>query len=144
METWLHPKIPDASVQLAGRSLHCWDWTEDSGKSRCGGLYMHDDWCNNSVIIESHCSLDIEYMSVRCQPYFLPRDLTVVTVTADYIPTDANASMAHSLLLNARNEQRRTHPDGVHIIAGDFNKANLKTVLPKFHQMSNQRGKHSR
>lgn len=61
-ETWLNPGIPDASVQLAGRSLHRWDRTEDSGKRRGGGLciYVHDDWCNNSVIIASHCSPDIE------------------------------------------------------------------------------------
>ncbi len=31
-------------------------------------------------------------------------------------------------------KQQRAHPDGVHIIAGDFNKACLKSVLPKFHQ----------
>lgn len=37
-ETWLHPKIPDASMQLTGRSLHRWDRTEDSVKSRGGGL----------------------------------------------------------------------------------------------------------
>lgn len=42
--------------------------------------------------------------------------------------------MALSLLLNAINKHQRTHPHGVHIIAGDFNKASLKTVLPKFHQ----------
>lgn len=32
------------------------------------------------------------------------------------------------------NKQQRAHLDGVHIIAGDFNKACLKTVLPKFHR----------
>nr|XP_057925471.1 uncharacterized protein LOC131127531 isoform X2 [Doryrhamphus excisus]XP_057925472.1 uncharacterized protein LOC131127531 isoform X2 [Doryrhamphus excisus]XP_057925473.1 uncharacterized protein LOC131127531 isoform X2 [Doryrhamphus excisus] len=135
-ETWLKPTIPDASVQLAGRSLHRWDRTEDSGKSRGGGvfIYVHEDWCNNSKIIETHCSPDIEYMSVRCRQYFLPRELTVVIVTAVYIPPDANASTALSLLLNVINEHQRAHPDGVYIIAGDFNKANLKTVLPKFHQ----------
>lgn len=114
-ETWLNPGIPDASVQLAGRSLHRWDRTEDSGKRRGGGLciYVHDDWCNNSVIIASHCSPDIAYVSVRCRPYHLPREPTVVIVTAVYIPPDANVSTALSLLLNAINEQQRAHPDGV-------------------------------
>lgn len=32
------------------------------------------------------------------------------------------------------SSQQRAHPDGTDIIAGDFNKACLKTVLPKFHQ----------
>lgn len=73
-------------------------------------------------------------MSVRCRPYFLPRELTVVIVTAVYIPPDTNASAVLSLLLNAINEQQRAHPDGVHIIAADFNRTNLKTILRKFHQ----------
>ncbi|XP_072769008.1 uncharacterized protein [Nerophis lumbriciformis] len=62
------------------------------------------------------------------------RELSVVIITAVYIPPDAKVNTALSLLLNTVNEQQRAHPDGVHIIAGDFNKANLKTVLPKFYQ----------
>lgn len=95
---------------------------------------MHDNWCNNGEIIDKHCSPDVEYMSVRCRPFFLPRELTVVIITAVYIPPDASVNTALSLLLNTVNAQQRAHPNGVHIIAGDFNKANLKTVLPKFYQ----------
>uniref|UniRef100_A0A8C7X192 Reverse transcriptase domain-containing protein n=1 Tax=Oryzias sinensis TaxID=183150 RepID=A0A8C7X192_9TELE len=47
---------------------------------------------------------------------------------------DANTNKALSLLLNIINEHQRAHPDGVHVIAGDFNRANLKTVLPNFYQ----------
>ncbi|KAK0137703.1 hypothetical protein N1851_026097 [Merluccius polli] len=125
-ETWLHPDIPDASVQLAGRTLLCWDRTKDSGKSRGGGLciYVHENWCNNGTIIDRHCSPDLS----TCP------ELTVVIVTAVYIPPDASVNTALSVLLNTINEQQRAHPDGVYIIAGDFNKANLKTVFPKFYQ----------
>ncbi|XP_072771248.1 uncharacterized protein [Nerophis lumbriciformis] len=135
-ETWLHPEIPDASMQLAGRTLLRRDRTKDSGKSRGGGLciYAHENWCNNGTITKQHCCPDVEYMSVRCRPFFLPRELSVVIITAVYIPPDAKVNTALSLLLNTVNEQQRAHPDGVHIIAGDFNKANLKTVLPKFYQ----------
>ncbi|KAK0146755.1 hypothetical protein N1851_013962 [Merluccius polli] len=48
--------------------------------------------------------------------------------------TDANVSMALSLLLDIINKQQLAHPDGVFIVAGDFNQACLKTVLPKFIQ----------
>ncbi len=135
-ETWFHPGIPDASVQLAGRTMLSQDRTKDSGKSRGGGLciYVYENWCNNGTIIDRHCSPDVEYMSVRCRPFFLPRELTVVIVTAVYIPPDASVNTALSLLLNTINEQQRVYPNGVHIIAGDFNKANLKTVLPKLYQ----------
>lgn len=47
-ETWLHPRIPDTSVQLA----------------------LYNDWCNNRMIIDKHCSPDLEYMSVRYWPFF--------------------------------------------------------------------------
>src|SRR4029434_4237246 len=61
-ETWLHPLIPDAAVRLADRSIHRQDRNMDSGKSRGGGLciYVHNDWCNNSNTIDSHCSPDLE------------------------------------------------------------------------------------
>ncbi len=136
IETWFHPGIPDASVQLAGRTMLCQDRTKDSGKSRGGGLciYVYENWCNNGTIIDRHCSPDIEYMSVRCRPFFLLRELTVVIVTAVYIPPDASVNTALSLLLNTINEQQHVYPNGVHIIAGDFNKSNLKTVLPKLYQ----------
>lgn len=68
-ETWLHPDIPDASMQLAGRTLLCWDRTKDFGKSRGGGLciYVHNNWCNKGTVIDKHCPPDLEYMSVRCR-----------------------------------------------------------------------------
>ena len=135
-ETWLHTQIPDATVQLAGRTLHRWDRNSDSGKNRGGGLciYVNEGWCNNSTILDKHCSPDLEFMSVRCRPFNLPREQAAVVVTAVNIPPDANVNTALSLLHNAINNHQRAHPNGAHIIAGDFNKANLKTVLPKFYQ----------
>jgi len=37
-------------------------------------------------------------------------------------------------LYQAVSEQQTAHPDGFIIFAGDFNHADLKTVLPKLHQ----------
>ena len=102
-------------------------------------MYVHENWCNNGTIIDKHCSPDLEYMSVRCRPFFLPRELTVVIVKAVYIPpdTNVNTALSLSLVLDTINEQQRAQRDGVHIITGDFNKANLKTVLPTFYQHVN-------
>lgn len=135
-ETWLHPHIPDAVVPLAGRSMHRYDRTKVSGKSRGGGLciYVNDKWSTNNKAIHKHCSPDLESFSIKCRPFFMPRELTVVIITAVYIPPDANVSTALSLLSNSINKQQESHPDGVHIIAGDFNQANLKSILPKFYQ----------
>ena len=69
-----------------------------------------------------------------CRPFYLPRELTVVIVIAVYIPLDANVITALSLLLAAVNKQQLAYPNGVFIVAGDFNQACLKSVLPKFIQ----------
>uniref|UniRef100_A0A669B6K4 Reverse transcriptase domain-containing protein n=1 Tax=Oreochromis niloticus TaxID=8128 RepID=A0A669B6K4_ORENI len=146
-ESWLHPLIPDAAVELAGRTLHRHDRNSNSGKSRGGGLcvYVHNEWCCNSRIIHTHCSPDLEVLAVSCRPFYIPREFTVVIVIAVYIPPDANVGTALSLLLNTINKQQLAHPDGVFIVAGDFNKACLKTVLPKFVQFVDfaTRGEHT-
>ena len=135
-ETWLTPTIPAEAIKLAGRIAHRADRTSDSGKSRGGGLcvYTNTNWCTNAVTTDTYCSPDVEYLSVRCRPFYLPREFTVIIITAVYIPPDANTKTALDSLLTAISTQQRDHPDGVYVIAGDFNKANLKTVLPKFHQ----------
>ncbi|KAK3530795.1 hypothetical protein QTP70_002825 [Hemibagrus guttatus] len=51
-----------------------------------------------------------------------------------YIPPSANVKEALCELYRAISELQNVHPDGLFIIAGDFNHANLKSVLPKFHQ----------
>lgn len=51
-----------------------------------------------------------------------------------YIPPDANANSALGLLYSAISSRLDKHPEAVHINAGDFNHAELKTVLPKLHQ----------
>jgi len=90
-ETWLHSLIPDVAIELAGRTAFRWDRNKDSGKSKGGGLciYVHNNWCTNTKIIDRHCSSDLEYLTVKCRPIYLPRELTVVIVTAVYIPPDA-------------------------------------------------------
>lgn len=132
METWLNPTIPAEAVVLAGRSAHRANRTSDSGKSRGGGfcVYTNNNWCTNAVITVTYWSPDLELLSVTGCLFYLPREFIVVIITAVYIPPDANITTALGYLLTAISKQQRAHPDGVFIIAGNFNKANLKTVLP--------------
>lgn len=135
-ETWLHSDFPDTAVQLTGRTTHRQDRSKDSAKARGGGLclYVHNAWCSSSRIIHSHCSPDIEALSVMCRPFYPPREPMAVIATAVSIPPDANVSSALAHLHCTLNKQLQAHPDGVHIIAGDFNQACLRTVLPEFTQ----------
>lgn len=86
----------------------------------------------NSKTIHSHCSPDLEVIFVMCMPFYLSRELTVVIITAAWIPTDANTSKALDHLWDVINKHQRSHPEGVYIVAGDFNHICLKTALAKF------------
>ncbi len=48
-----------------------------------------------------------------------------------------HSTMCKRYLYSAISEQQTNNPDGFFLIAGDFNHANLKTVLPKFYQHVN-------
>ncbi len=142
-ETWLNDNIPDSAIQLHG--LNCYRVDRDSslsGKTRGGGLcvYINKEWCNNAAVVSKHCSSLVEFMVVKCQPFHLPQEFTAIVIVAVYIPPCANAKDALRELYSTISEQQTNNPDRLFIIAGDFNHANLKTVLPKFYQHVNQQG----
>ncbi len=60
-------------------------------------------------------------MLLKCRPFYLPREFT------------ANAKVALAQVYDSINNSLVAHPDSVFIAAGDFNHADLKTVLYKFH-----------
>lgn len=136
-ETWLDDRVPDVAIELERRTMFRADRTiEDSGKTRGGGLYIYvnNAWCTNAVMTGSHCSENLEYLSVKCRPFYLPREFTCTVIMAIYVPPDANAKQAMKELLAAISKQQTAHPEGAFIAAGGFNHSNLKSVLPKFYQ----------
>lgn len=85
------------SVELAWRHTLRADRTlEGSGKTRGGGLciYINKAWCTNSAIVGSHCSANLEFLMVKCRPFYLPREFTSTIITAAYIHPDADAKLA--------------------------------------------------
>ncbi|KAM7003411.1 uncharacterized protein LKV04_004454 [Tautogolabrus adspersus] len=136
-ETWLNNGVPDDAIKLGGRhTLRADRIAADSGKTRGGGLciYISKAWCTDSVIVERHCSANLEFLMVKCRPFYQPREFSSTIVTAAYIPPDADAKAAMNELYTAISKQQTAHPEAAFIVAGDFNHSNLKTVLPKFHQ----------
>ncbi len=69
-----------------------------------------------------------------CRTFYLPREFSSIVVTAVYIPPQADTSLALSKLHDELSGYINKHPEAACIIAGDFNKANLKKVIPNFHQ----------
>ncbi len=133
-ETWLNDNIPDSAIQLHG--LSCCRVDRDSllsGETCRGGLcvYINKEWCKNAVAVTKHCSSLVKFMVVKCRQFYLPREFTAIVIVAVYIHPCATAKDALRELYSAISEQQTNNPDGFIIIAGDFNHANLKTVLPK-------------
>ena len=62
-------------------------------------------------------------------------EFTLVSITAVYVPpsadTDSPVENFHCLF----NELQSTHTEGFFIVAGDFNQATIKSILPHFHQL---------
>ncbi len=138
-EIWLNDNIPDSAIQL--NRLTCYRADRDttlSGKSHGGGLcvYINKEWCNNAAVVLKHCSSLVEFMFVKCRPFYLPREFTAIVIVTVYIPPVQTLNALRELY-SAISEQQTNNPNGFFIIAGDFNHANLKTVLPKFYQHVN-------
>ncbi len=97
---------------------------------------INKKWCDprNISILSRSCSPHLEHLSIICRPFYLPREFSSIVVTAVYIPPQADTSLALSKLYDELSGYINKHPDVASIIAGDFNKANLKKVMPNFHQ----------
>ncbi|KAK3557674.1 hypothetical protein QTP70_033516, partial [Hemibagrus guttatus] len=130
-------RVPDATIQLDGLTVFRANRSAAlCGKTRGGGVcvYIHTEWCKNFVLVSSYCSSLVEFVTVRCRPFYLPREFTTAFIFGVYIPLSANAKEALCELYGAISELQNAHPNGLFLIAGDFNHVNLKSVLPKFHQ----------
>ncbi len=138
-ETWLTPTVPDTAVTPSDNfSVLRMDRTAEAGKNKGGGVcfFINKKWCDsrNISILSRSCSPHLEHLSIICRPFYLPREFSSIVITSVYIPPQTDTSLALSKLHDELSGYNNKHPDAAFIIAGDFNKANLKKVLPNFHQ----------
>ncbi len=134
-ETWLTPSVPDTAVTPSDNfSVLRMDRTAEAGKSKGGGVcfMINKKWCDprNISSLSRSCSPHLEHLSIICRPFYLPRKFSAVIVTAAYIPPQADTGLALSKLHDVLSGYINKHPDAAFIIAGDFNKANLRQVMP--------------
>ncbi len=133
------PSVPDTAVTPSDNfSVLRMDRTAEAGKTKGGGVCFitNNKWCDprNISILSCSCSLHLEHLSIICRPFYLPREFSSIVVTAVYISPQADTSLALSKLHDVLSGYINKHPDAACIIAGDYNKANLKKVMPNFHQ----------
>ncbi len=136
-ETWLTPSVPDTAATLPDNfSVLRMDRTAKAGKTKGGGVcfMINKKWCDprNISILSRSCSPHLEHLSIICRPFYLPREFPSIIATAVYIPPRADTSLALSKLHDELSGYINKHPDAASIIAGDFNKANLRKVMPNY------------
>ncbi len=74
------------------------------------------------------------HLSIICRPFYLPREFSAVIATAVYIPPQADTSLA---CLNFTMWSAATLTNILTLLLssrGILNKANLRQVMPNFHQ----------
>lgn len=91
-------------------------------------IYIHNSCRTDSVILDNHCSTDLEYITVKYRLFYFPREFSAVKMTAVYVPQKASVNTALEYLQSAINKQRNNYPHSVHIKADDFNQVDLKVI----------------
>ncbi len=109
-ETWMSAMVPDSAIELTGFSVHRSDRTKElTGKSRGGGVcfYINNSWCDerNLHSIKSFCSPDLEFHTLLCRPFWLPREFTAIIIAAVYIPPQANRFLQIQLTMMCVGQQ---------------------------------------
>ncbi len=138
-ETWLTPSVPDTAVTPSDTSLF-YGWTEQrrlvNPRVVVCVSWLTRNGCDprNISSLSRSCSPHLEHLSIICRPFYLPREFSAVIATAVYIPPQADTSLALSKLHDVISGYINQHPDAAFYHRGDFNKANLRQVMPNFHQ----------
>lgn len=99
IEIWLNDNIPDSAVIL--EQLACYGSDRalvDEGKTQSGGVcvYICNVWCWDATVVCKHCSPLLEFMIIKCHPFYLSRDITVILPVAVYMPPTNNIRMCTS------------------------------------------------
>ena len=132
--TWLNSSHPDSALEPPGFTIYRTDRSAEVTGKTCGGgvcFLVNKAWCTDVKVISSTCSPDLETLTIKCRPYYLPRDFGSVVLTAVYIHPRADIDSAISTLSDLVTGFENSHTDCLSIVAGDFNRAFLKSHLPK-------------
>src|SRR4029434_5102614 len=100
-------------------------------------LMVNSRWGSDVAALSAHCSPDLELLSLKVRPFYLLREFSFVIITPVYIPPQADKTCALEELYRVINGLEDAHPEAVSIVVGDFNRANMRKVLPKYHQHIN-------
>ena len=100
-------------------------------------LMVYNSWCNHNIQeLKSFCSPNLEFLIIKCRPYYLPREFLSVILTAVYIPPQANTKTALKELHWTLCKLETIYPEAVFIAAKNFIKVNLTLTIPRWPDQS--------
>lgn len=73
------PNEEEAEAAQGAQAEDGFDRTSDSGGGLC--IYINSSWCSNMETVASRCSPVLEYLTVKCRPFYIPLEFTGVTLT---------------------------------------------------------------
>ena len=108
-ETWLKMDDPDEAFEPDGfKIFRCDRKYQDKGKSVGGGVsaLVNDRWCSDTKILGSGCCKDLEYLSIKCRPFYLPRGIGCCVITIAYAPIFSAYSKKKSRKFPVKTDER--------------------------------------
>ena len=129
---------PDNLVKPNGFSIYRLDRDRVITQKEDGGgvcFIVNDKWCTNIKVTSTLCTKNLECVTIKCRPFYLPREFTSITLTGVYIHPRADTTDALNDLSNIISKAENSEPDTVSIVLGDFNQANLRQTLPNYKQI---------
>ena len=91
-------------------------------------------WCIDVRIISQGTTSNLEFITIKCRPFYLTRDFSSVTLTAVYIHPRADTNTAGKHFHNSISMFEGDNHNTLSIVAVDFNHANMSSILPKYQQ----------
>ena len=134
-ETWLGSKDADGTVHLDNFSLIRGD--RILGNKQQGGgvcVYVNQRWCKNVTVKCIFCDDNVEYLTIACRPFHLPREFNNVYVTVAYVPPSGDYRKAAETLIKCVQFMDDNCPNGVNFLMGDFNDCDITNWIPNYQQ----------
>lgn len=80
-ETWLNSHVANSVVELEDRALFRADCSATAtcntrGRGNC--IYVNKAQCTDSVVIVAHCSAELEFLIIKCRPFYLPQEFNCI------------------------------------------------------------------
>ena len=89
-ESWFHQDISGLLVELEEFSLIPSDRTEQSGKSRGGGIcmFLNESWCRNYTVCGTVCIADVELLCISLRTFYLLREFGIPSYVQSMSPPE--------------------------------------------------------